>query len=72
MAQRKLTAKGRGLDARVPFHLEAYRGKMWITSYDCPSVCEVILEPAQADGLVELINQTIREARSHGNGRPRE
>lgn len=72
MAQRRLTVKGRGRDVRVTFYVEVYQGKVWITSYSCPSVCETILEPAQADGLVELINQTIREARSHGNGRPRE
>jgi hypothetical protein len=72
MAQRKLTATGRGMDTRVIFYVEAYRDKVWITSYSCPSVCEAILESAQADGLMELINQTIREARSHRNGQPRE
>ncbi|MCA1705355.1 MAG: hypothetical protein LC808_19700, partial [Actinobacteria bacterium] len=62
--QRKLTAKGH-LDARVTFYLKAYRGRVWITSYDCPSVCEAILEITEADALVELINQTAREAHGH-------
>ncbi|MCA1602160.1 MAG: hypothetical protein LC776_11130 [Acidobacteria bacterium] len=66
--RRKLTVKGQGPDARVIFYLHAYRGKVWITSFDCPSVCEAILETAQADSLVELINQTTREARGHRNG----
>jgi hypothetical protein len=65
MTRRRLTVKGRGPEARVTFSLEAYKGKVWITSYDCPSVCEAILETTQADALVELINQTTKEARSH-------
>lgn len=57
--------KGQGPDARVTFYLKTYRGKVWITSYDCPSVCEAILETTQADALIELINQTAREARGY-------
>lgn len=63
--RRKLTVKGHGPQARVTFSLEAYRGKVWIISYDCPYVCEAILDPAQADNLVELINQTTKEARGY-------
>lgn len=32
MSRRKLTVKGRGPDGRVTFSLEAYQGKVWITS----------------------------------------
>lgn len=66
-ARRKLTVKGRGPDGRVTFYLEAYRGTVWITSYDCPFTCEAILETTHADSLVELITQTIKEARGHRN-----
>jgi hypothetical protein len=48
MSRCKLTVKGRGPDGRVTFSLEAYRGKVWITSYDCLFICEAILDPAQA------------------------
>ena len=65
--QRKLTVKGQGLDARVTFYLKAYCGRVWITSYDCPSACEAILEITEADALVELINQTAKEAHMHRN-----
>ena len=65
-ARRKLTVKGRGPDAHVTFYLETYRDKIWITSGDGACVCEAILEPAQADSLVELINQTAKQAREHG------
>jgi hypothetical protein len=63
MSRRKLIVKGRGPDGRVTFSLEAYQGKVWIISYDCPFICEAILEPAQADSLINLINQTTKEAR---------
>lgn len=63
--RRKLTVKGQGPEARVTFSLEAYKGKVWITAYECPYVCEAILETAQADTLVDLINQTTREARGY-------
>jgi hypothetical protein len=65
MSRRKLTVKGRGPDGRVAFSLEAYQGKVWITSYDCPFNCEAILDPAQADSLINLINQTTEEAREY-------
>lgn len=68
MTRRRLTVKGRGPDVRVTFSLETYKGRVWITSYDCPSVCEAILETTQADALVELINQTTKEARGYRNG----
>ena len=64
-ARRRLTVKGRGPDARTTFSLEAYRGKVWITSSDCPFICEAILDPAQADSLVNLINETTKEARGY-------
>ncbi len=70
MTQRRLTVRGQGPDARVTFSVEAYRDKVWITSYDCPHVCEAILEPTQADALVDLIIQTTTEARGYKNGSP--
>jgi hypothetical protein len=33
--------------------------------YDCPFNCEAILDPAQADSLINLINQTTKEAREY-------
>ena len=54
--------KGRGPEARVTFYVEVYRGKVWVTSFDCPFTAVAILEPAQADSLVELINQASKEA----------
>lgn len=65
MSRRKLTVKGRGPDGRTTFSLEAYQGKVWITSYDCPFTCEAILDPEQADSLINLINQTTKEARGY-------
>lgn len=65
MPRRKLTVKGWGPDGRVIFSLEAYQGKVWITSYDCPFTCEALLEPAQADSLIDLIHQTTKEAREY-------
>jgi hypothetical protein len=65
MSRRKLTVKGRGPDGRVTVSLEAYQGKVWITSYDCPFICEAILDPTQADSLIDLINQTTKEARGY-------
>ena len=65
MSRRKLTVKGRGPDGYTVLSLEAYRGKVWITSYDCPFTCEAILDPAQADNLINLINQTTKEAREY-------
>ncbi|MCA1671538.1 MAG: hypothetical protein LC799_04835 [Actinobacteria bacterium] len=49
------------------FYVEAYREKVWITSYDCPFNAEAILEPAQADSLIELIAQATKEARRYKN-----
>jgi len=66
--RRRLVVKAQGPDAPAIFYLEAFRGKVWITTYDCPHVCVAILETAQADSLVELINQTTKEARGYGNG----
>ncbi len=69
MTLRRLTVRGRGTDApRVTFSVEAYKGKVWITSVDCPFTCEAILETAQADALVDLIIQTVKEARDYKNG----
>lgn len=65
ISRRKLIVKGRGPDGRVTFSLEAYRGKVLIASYDCPFTCEAILDPAQADSLINLINQTTEEARGY-------
>jgi len=59
--------KGRGPDARVTVLVEVYRGKVWVTSFDCPFTMEAIFEPAQADSLVELINQATKEARGYKN-----
>jgi hypothetical protein len=63
--QRKITVKAQGPDALATFKMEACRGRVWITTYDCPFICVAILEPAQADILVELINQTTTEARGY-------
>lgn len=63
--RRRLTVKGQGTDVHVTFSLEAYKGKVWMTSYSCPFVCEAILEPVEADGLVELIGEVIKEARGY-------
>jgi hypothetical protein len=63
--RRKLVVKGHGPDTGVAFYLEAHRGKVWISAYGCPFTCEAILETAQADALVTLINQTTKEARGH-------
>lgn len=65
MSRRKLTVQGRGPDGCTILSLEAYRGKVWITSYGCPFTCEAILDPAQADNLINLINQTTEEAREY-------
>ncbi|MCA1604101.1 MAG: hypothetical protein LC775_01120 [Acidobacteria bacterium] len=66
--RRKLTVKGRGPDEpRVTFYVQAYRGQVWIKAYDCPFACEAILDPTQADSLVDLINQTTKEARGSGS-----
>jgi hypothetical protein len=65
MSRRKLTVKGRGPDCRVTFSLEAYQRKVWIISYDCPFICEAILDPVQADSLMNLIDQTSKEARGY-------
>ncbi len=65
MSRRKLTVKGRGPDGYTILSLEACRGKVWITSYDCPFTCEAILDPAQADSLINLIHQTTEEAREY-------
>jgi hypothetical protein len=63
--RRRLTVKAQGPEARATFTMEARRGKVWITTYDCPFICVAILELSQADTLVELINQTTREARGY-------
>lgn len=65
MTPRRLTVKGRGQEARVTITVEVCRGKIWVTSFDCPFVTEAIFEPAQADSLVELINQATKEARGY-------
>jgi hypothetical protein len=65
MSRRKLTVKGQGPDGRVTFSLDAYQGKVWITSYDCPFICEAILDPEQAGSLINLISQTTEEARGY-------
>ena len=63
--QRKITVKAQGPEALATFTMEACRGKVWITTYDCPHICVAILETSQADTLVELINQTTKEARGY-------
>ena len=63
--RRTLTVKAQGPETRATFTMEACRGKVWITTYDCPFICVAILELSQADTLVELINQTTREARGY-------
>lgn len=68
--RRTLTVKGQGPDVHVTFSLHAYRGRVWITSFDRPAACVAILETTQADALVDLINQTTKEARNNRNGPP--
>ena len=63
--RRRLTVKGVGPEARVTFSIEVYRGKVWVSAFDSPFTTEAIFEPAQADSLVELINQATKEARGH-------
>ncbi len=62
MTRRKLVVRGRQ-DARAVLYVEAYRENVWITSYNCPFNAEAILEPVQADSLIELIAQATTEAR---------
>jgi hypothetical protein len=67
--RREITVRGRGPDEpRVTFYVEAYRGQVWSSAYDCPFTCVAILEPAQADHLVDLINQATQETRAQRNG----
>lgn len=61
--RRKLVVKGRGPDASVIFYVEVYRGKVWVTSFDCPFTSESILEPAQAESLSDLLARAAKEAR---------
>jgi hypothetical protein len=63
--RRKLTVKAQGPEALATFYIEAHKGKVWITSYDCPFTCVAILEITQADALVELIHQATKEARGY-------
>jgi hypothetical protein len=46
MTQRKITIKAQGPDARATFTMEACRGRVWITTYDCPFIYVAILETA--------------------------
>jgi hypothetical protein len=57
MTRRRLTVKAQGPDALATFTMEACRGRVWITTYDCPFICVAILETAQADTLVELTTE---------------
>lgn len=61
--RRKLVVKGRGPDASVIFYVEVYRGKVWVSSFDCPFFSESILEPAQAESLSDLLTRAAKEAR---------
>lgn len=63
MTRQKLLVKGRGQDTRVTFFVEVYRGKVWMTSFDCPFTSEAILEPAQVDSLIDLLARAVKEAR---------
>jgi len=65
MTRRRLVAKGRGQQARVTITIEVHRGKVWVTSFDCPFTSEAILEPAQADSFIDLIAQATKEARGY-------
>jgi hypothetical protein len=70
MTPRRLTVRGQGPDARVTFCIKVYQGKVWITAYECPFICEAILEIDQADALGNLIIQTAQEAQRYKNGPP--
>jgi hypothetical protein len=63
--RRKLVVKAQGSDSRATFTMEACRDRVWITTYDCPHICVAILETSQAGSLVEMINQTTKEARGY-------
>lgn len=65
MTRRRLVVKGRGQQARVTITIEVCRGKVWVTSFDCPFTSEAILEPVQADSLIDLIAQAATEARGY-------
>ena len=61
--RRTLTVKGRqGRDVTVA--VETYRGKVWLVSVDAPFNVEAIMEPGQAESLVELLARAAKEARS--------
>lgn len=62
--RRKLVVNGRGPDSSVIFYLEAHRGKVWVTTFDCPFTSESILEPDQAESLSRLFARAAKEARS--------
>lgn len=64
MSRRKFTVKGRGPDGCTFLSLEAYQGKVWITSCNCPFTCEAILDPAQADSLDRLVALLQDQAQS--------
>lgn len=68
MTQCRLTVRGQGPEVRVTFSVEVYRGMVWVTSFSCSAVCVAIFEPAQADSLVQLINQATKQARDYRNG----
>ena len=70
MTRRELTVRGQGTEVRASFFIEVYKGKVRVTSFSCPAVSAAILEPAQADSLVGLINQATKEARGYRNGSP--
>ena len=46
--------------------VEVYRGKVWVVSVDQSCTAEAILEPAQADSLIDLLRQAASEARGRG------
>ncbi|MGH3795507.1 MAG: hypothetical protein ACRDSP_11515 [Pseudonocardiaceae bacterium] len=63
---RKLAAKPRQ-GVNVTVIVAVYRGTVWL-SIDSSFLREAILEPAQADSLIELLTQAVTEARSYHRG----
>lgn len=61
----RLTVNGCGKEAHVTFSIEMYQGKVGVSAFDSPFTTEASFEPAQADSLVELINQATNEARRY-------
>lgn len=61
-ARRTLQVQGRQ-GVRVTLEIEVYRGKVWLVAVDPAFASEAVLEPGQADQLIDLLTQAVGEAR---------